>query len=56
MSRVIAFGSVAADEVVYHYSIKAVNAGSFTVPPAYIESMYDRGVKARGVTGVITVK
>lgn len=54
--RVIAFGSVAADEVVYHYSIKAVNAGSFTVPPAYIESMYDRGVKARGVTGVITVK
>ncbi len=54
--RVIAFGSVPSDEVVYHYSIKAVNAGSFTVPPPYVESMYDRGVKARGVTGVMTVK
>ncbi len=54
--RVIAFGAVPSDEVVYHYSIKAVNAGSFTVPPPYVESMYDRSVKARGVTGVMTVK
>jgi uncharacterized protein YfaS (alpha-2-macroglobulin family) len=54
--RVIAFGSVPSDEVIYHYSIKAVNTGAFTVPPAYIESMYERTVKARGVTGEIVVK
>ncbi len=54
--RVIAFGDVPSNEVIYHYSIKAVNTGTFTVPPAYIESMYERTVKARGVTGFIVVK
>jgi len=54
--RVIAFGDVPSDDVVYHYKIKAVNAGSFITPPAYAESMYDRAVKARGVAGSIVVK
>ena len=54
--RVIAFGTVPSDEVVYHYKIKAVNAGTFTTPPAYVESMYDRAIKARGVAGTITVR
>jgi len=53
--RVIAFGAVPSNDVIYHYRIKAVNAGTFTVPPAYVESMYERSVKARGVTGMITV-
>jgi len=54
--RVIAFGTVPSDDVVYHYKIKAVNAGTFTTPPAYVESMYERTIKARGVAGTITVR
>ncbi len=54
--RVIAFGAVPSSEVVYHYKIKAVNAGTFTTPPAYVESMYERTIKARGVAGTITVR
>ena len=54
--RVIAFGAVPSDDVVYHYKIKAVNAGTFTTPPAYVESMYERAIKARGVAGTITVR
>ncbi len=53
--RVIAFGTVPSDDVVYHYKIKAVNEGTFTTPPAYVESMYERTIKARGVAGTITV-
>jgi len=42
--------------VVYRYKIKAVNAGVFTTPPAYVESMYDRAIKARGIGGALTVR
>ncbi|MES2984156.1 MAG: alpha-2-macroglobulin [Pseudomonadota bacterium] len=54
--RVIAFGTVPSELVTWHYKIKAVNAGSFVTPPPYVESMYERAVKARGVVGTITVK
>lgn len=54
--RVIAFGTVTPELITWHYKIKAVNAGKFITPPAYIESMYERTVKARGVVGTITVK
>lgn len=54
--RVIAFGTVPTAAVTYRYKIKAVNAGRFTVPPAYAESMYERSVKARGVVGQMEVK
>ena len=37
------------------YQIKATNRGEFVVPPPYAESMYERGVNARGVAGKITV-
>lgn len=54
--RLIAFGSIAAEPVTYRYKIKAVNAGTFVTPPAYAESMYDRTIKARGVTGALAVQ
>jgi uncharacterized repeat protein (TIGR01451 family) len=54
--RVIAYGQVSPSEEDFRYKIKAVNAGTFVAPPAYIESMYERSIKARGVTGSITVK
>ena len=37
------------------YQIKATNRGEFIVPPPYAESMYERGLNARGVAGKITV-
>ncbi len=53
--RVLVFGSVPTDEVLYRYKIKAVNTGTYVVPPAYLESMYDRSVKARGLPEQFTV-
>ncbi|MES2684437.1 MAG: alpha-2-macroglobulin [Pseudomonadota bacterium] len=37
------------------YRLKAVAAGSFTIPPAYGEAMYDRSVFARSLPGRIEV-
>jgi uncharacterized protein YfaS (alpha-2-macroglobulin family) len=37
------------------YRIKATNTGTFTVPPAYGEGMYDRDFNARSAPGSITV-
>lgn len=54
--RVIAFGTVPSELVTWHYKIKAVNTGTFVTPPAYVESMYERAIKARGVVGTMTVK
>jgi alpha-2-macroglobulin len=37
------------------YRIKATNIGTYTVPPAYGEAMYDRNVVARSIAGNIEV-
>lgn len=37
------------------YRIKATNTGSFVVPPAWGEGMYDRGFNARSASGSISV-
>ena len=37
------------------YRIKATNTGTFTVPPAYGEGMYERDFNARSAAGSITV-
>jgi uncharacterized protein YfaS (alpha-2-macroglobulin family) len=37
------------------YRIKATNIGTYTIPPAYGEAMYDRSVLARSVAGTIQV-
>lgn len=37
------------------YRIKATNTGTFTVPPAYGEGMYDRGLRARSLGHAIRV-
>jgi uncharacterized protein YfaS (alpha-2-macroglobulin family) len=38
------------------YRIKATNTGTFTVPPAYGESMYERSVRGRSLGAKITVE
>ena len=49
--RVVIYGTATPDVREFVYRIKASNAGSFIVPPAYGESMYDRTVQARSPGG-----
>jgi alpha-2-macroglobulin len=49
--RVVFYGTVSQNFGEITYRIKATNSGRFIVPPAYAESMYERGVQARSVGG-----
>jgi len=53
--RVILYRTVTPDASCVSYQIKATNRGEFTVPPIFAESMYDRGIKARGLGGTLRV-
>jgi len=49
--RVVIYGTATPDVKEFVYRIKADAAGTFVVPPAYGESMYDRRVQARAPGG-----
>jgi len=49
--RVVIYGAATSDTREFVYRIKASNAGRFTVPPAYGESLYDRRVQAQSPGG-----
>jgi len=53
--RVLIYGSATRDVRQFVYRIRATNAGTFVVPPAYGESMYDRTVQARSLGTKIEV-
>jgi uncharacterized protein YfaS (alpha-2-macroglobulin family) len=53
--RLLAFGSVSGTETEIKYRIKATNQGSYTVPPVQAEAMYHLKIRARGVSGTLTV-
>ncbi|MEY2556943.1 MAG: alpha-2-macroglobulin, partial [Verrucomicrobiota bacterium] len=53
--RAVFFATVPKDALEITYQIKSCNRGSFVVPPVFAESMYDRNLKARGVSGKISV-
>ena len=53
--RVVFYATLTRDVREIVYRIKAVNAGLYTVPPAYGEAMYDRGVLARSAAGRVEV-
>ena len=42
--RLIFYGTVSPKVQEVSYSLRAINKGSFTVPPLYGESMYDRTI------------
>ncbi|BCQ46361.1 hypothetical protein ERHA55_38880 [Erwinia rhapontici] len=44
--RVIIYGSATTELQEFVYQIKATNTGSFVIPPAYGEAMYDREIQA----------
>ncbi|MEP7155079.1 MAG: alpha-2-macroglobulin [Betaproteobacteria bacterium] len=54
--RVVLYGTVGANVSEYRYRIRATNVGTFIVPPAYGESMYERDVQARSMPGKIVVE
>ena len=37
------------------YRIKATNMGTYAIPPAQAEAMYHLKIRARGVSGTLTV-
>ena len=54
--RVVLYGRVNAGVSEYRYRIRATNVGTFVVPPAYGESLYERDVQARSLPGKISVE
>jgi uncharacterized protein YfaS (alpha-2-macroglobulin family) len=53
--RIVLYGGAGNNVSEYVYRIKATNSGTFTVPPAYAESMYERTLQARSAAATITV-
>ena len=53
--RVAVFGSVSNQETLVSYRIKATNKGTYAVPPPQAEAMYHLKIRARGVSGTLTV-
>ncbi len=53
--RVVAYGNIGTSVSELTYRIKATNTGTFAVPPAYGEAMYDRSIQAQSTAGSITV-
>ncbi|MFC0226221.1 alpha-2-macroglobulin family protein [Serratia aquatilis] len=47
--RVIIYGNASTEVQEFVYQIKATNTGSFVIPPAYGEAMYDREVQAMSI-------
>jgi uncharacterized protein YfaS (alpha-2-macroglobulin family) len=54
--RVVVYGFIGPDLKEFIYRIKATNAGTFQIPPAYGEGMYDRTIEARRGGGRMTVE
>ena len=53
--RLLAFGDVGGTETTITYRIKATNRGTYAIPPVQAEAMYHQKIRARGVSGTLTV-
>lgn len=53
--RVLIFVNATLNPQTFSYRLRAVNRGSFTLPPAQGEAMYDRTVRASTAAGRMTV-
>jgi uncharacterized protein YfaS (alpha-2-macroglobulin family) len=54
--RVVVYGRVTDQVQEFSYRIKATNVGSYVIPAAFGESMYDTKLRARAVAGRISVE
>ncbi len=53
--RLLAFGDIGGNETTITYRIKATNRGTYAIPPVQAEAMYHQKIRARGVSGTLTV-
>jgi len=54
--RLLAFGTVTGEDTEITYRIKATNCGTYAIPPVQAEAMYHQKIRARGVSGTLTVE
>lgn len=54
--RLVLYGSVTSRVRTFTYRVKATGSGTFTVPPAFAESMYHPDLQARSAGGSFTVE
>jgi len=54
--RLVAFGTITGTETEIRYRIKATNRGTYAIPPPQAEAMYHQKIRARGVSGTLTVQ
>jgi uncharacterized protein YfaS (alpha-2-macroglobulin family) len=54
--RLLAFGDIGGNETTITYRIKATNRGTYVIPPPQAEAMYHQKIRARGVSGTLTVE
>ncbi len=52
----VAFGAIGPQMREFRYRIRATTAGTFAVPPAYAESMYDPALQARSLGAQVAVE
>jgi len=53
--RMVVYASATDKAAEFVYRVKAVSRGTFVVPPAFAESMYDRTKRYRGIPGKIQI-
>lgn len=53
--RMLLFADVDNELLVYTYRIRAVNRGTFAIPPAYVEAMYDQGMYGHSAGGSLEI-
>lgn len=54
--RVVFFGTVTENLQTFEYTARAINSGSFVVPPLFAEAMYDKSVWAYKPQDRLTIK
>ena len=53
--RMLLFADVDNEPLVYTYRIRAVNRGTFAIPAAYVEAMYDQGLYGHSAAGSLEI-
>lgn len=53
--RVLIYGQVDKSISTFTYRIRAINAGSFITPPAFVESMYDPTAHGQSIAGTMNI-
>ncbi len=53
--RVVLYGAATSQAAEFAYDVRAVNPGTFQVPPIFAEAMYQPTIQSRGITETLTV-